>query len=125
MEAVGQLPESLGTQGRKALEHSCPTRQGRSGDTLPSAGPVMMERRWGKGALRGPQVGETGSGEGRATLGALRPWSETCWAEARPGDLGRRGRAANPGRAQRGALVGWGREAAIGLESQARAASLT
>lgn len=54
MEAVGQLPESLRTEGRTALAHSSPTRR-----------PAVVERGRGKGALRGPWVGETGWGMAR------------------------------------------------------------
>lgn len=113
MEAVGQLPESLRTEGRTALAHSSPTRR-----------PAVVERGRGKGALRGPWVGETGwgwrDGLRRRTCcvqGALRPWSETCWAKAGPGDLG--GQDSKPGECTAGS------EAARGLESRARATGLT
>lgn len=59
MEAVGQLPESLRTEGRTALAHSSPTRR------VPRGGPTVVERGQGKGALRGPWVGETGWGMAR------------------------------------------------------------
>lgn len=57
MEAVGQLPESLRTEGRTALAHSSPTRRARGG---------------GKGTGEGRPAGPLGWGDG---LGMAR-WAQ-------------------------------------------------
>lgn len=114
MEAVGQLPESLRTEGRTALAHSSPTRR------VPRGGPRWWKGGGGRAPCGAPGLGrragdgEMGSGEGRAVS---RGRSGPGVRPAGPGDLG--GQDSKPGECTAGS------EAARGLESRARATGLT